>query len=112
MAKLSGNTLIETIVAMVIIIFCTTLAALIYLNVLSSQNTAQKLRAFYISKEVVLQSVSGKDFLDAAFKKDGLQVDKSCKPYKENSDLICIRVILKDEDGRKLWEQNEIVINE
>ncbi|HWY38551.1 MAG TPA: hypothetical protein VNY73_08330 [Bacteroidia bacterium] len=112
MAKLNGNTLIETIVAMVVIIFCTTMATVIYLNVLASQNSAQKLRAFYLSKDAVQQSLVKKDFLDASTGVEGMKIEKTCKPYKGSTDLVCLKIVVTSEEGKKLWEQTEIVLNE
>lgn len=111
MGKLSGNTLLEALVAMVVIIFCSTLATVIYLNVLSSQSTAQKLKAYYITQEVVQQTIERKDFLDAQFGYEGLLVARSCKPLKGNN-IIRLDITVTAEAGKKLWEQSQLVLHE
>lgn len=112
MAKLKGSTLVEVLVSMTVILFCSTLAVMIYTNVLSSQNGAQKLRACYISKEVIGQSLAKKDFLDASLGLEGMKIEKTCKPYKGDNSLIALQVVIKTEEGKILWEQKQLVINE
>lgn len=112
MAKLNGNTLVETLAAMVIIIFCSTMATVIYLNTLSSQNTGQKLKAYYMATEVINQSIQKKDFIDGSITANGLTVSKSCKPYQSKSNLIQIKVEVKSEAGKVLWSQNQLISNE
>ncbi len=112
MVKLRAGTLVETLVSMTIILFCSTLAVMIYTRVLSSQNGVQRLRAFYIACEVIDKSCSKKDFLDASLGIQGMKIEKACKPYKGDNDLIDMRVTVKAENGMLLWEQKQLVINE
>lgn len=112
MAKLRGSTLIETLVAMTIILFCSTLAALVYSNVLSSQNTAQKTRAYYVSRQVFDQALAKKNFLDLSEENEGLRVEKKCKPYKGDNGLIWINVKVYSEKEKLLWEESRVFNNE
>lgn len=112
MVKLRGNTLVEAMVAVVIIIFCMTVAAGIYVKVVSNLNATEKMRAFYISKECIRRSVSGKKYLDEAISVQGFKVEKTCSPYKGSSGLIKIEVRVKNESDKIVWEEKQVLINE
>jgi hypothetical protein len=112
MGKLGGNTLIEALVAMTVIVVCSTLATAIYMNILESQNTPQKLKAYYLAREIIRKSIGKSDFLDASYRVEGLRIEKFCKPYRNSTELIYITILVKREDDKKLWEQREVISNE
>ncbi|MGZ3919072.1 MAG: hypothetical protein ACXVNM_01210 [Bacteroidia bacterium] len=112
MAKLSGNTLVETLIAMVIILFCTAMGASIYMNVLSGQNSVEKMKATGIAKECISSSVSEKKFLDESFIIDELKIEKSCASYKGNKDLIDIKVVVKNNEDKVILNIEQVLLNE
>lgn len=97
--------------AMVIILFCSTLATVVYLNVLQSQNTAQKLKAYYLAEEILQETVKKKNYLDLNLQSGEFMLDKSCKPYK-GAELLELTIVIRNADGRLLWEQRQVVGNE
>src|ERR1700741_2419287 len=112
MAKLKGSTLVEIMIAMVIILFCTTLATVIYLNILKSQNTGEKLRAFYVLKKAAETAENKTDFMDSELKENGFTIRKICKSYKNNPSLIEIRLTATNEEGKVLIYMNKIVLHQ
>lgn len=95
---------------MVIILFCTTLASLIYLNVLQSQNTGEKLKAFYILQKNMRDAESKADFLDADLKEEGFLVRKTCKVYKNDKNLVEVKLSAENEAGREVARINRIIV--
>jgi hypothetical protein len=112
MGKLRGSTLVETLTAGTIILVCSTLAAMIYSNVLSSQNTAQKFKASCIASALIESFVKKKDFLDASLGQDGMKINKKCGPYHGANDIIQIEVSVRAEDEKILWVQKRLVFND
>jgi hypothetical protein len=112
MGKLRGSTLVETLTAGTIILVCSTLAALIYSNVLSSQNTAQKYKACCIADELMESSVKKKDFLDVLLGQEGMKISKKCTPYKSDKNLIQVEVSVRAENQKVLWLQRRLVFND
>ena len=107
---LKGSTLIEIMIALVITLFCTTLATLIYLNILNSQNTAEKLRAFYVLQKMATTIEIKSEFLDAETNEDTFVIKKTCKPYANNPSLIELKLTARNESGRLICSLNKIIL--
>ena len=96
---------------MVVILFCSTLATVVYLNILQSQNTAQKLKAYYLAGEMLLETTTKRNYLDLKINVGDFAVDKVCKPYRGN-ELLEVTIVIKSTGGKLLWQQSDILANE
>lgn len=112
MAKLKGATIIEVLVAMIIILTCSTLATVIYLNVLQSQNSAEKLKAFRMIKEIQRETEEKNNYINEQLSADGFTIEKECKPYKSDTRLIVITFTARNQDGKELMKQSKLIAGE
>jgi Tfp pilus assembly protein PilV len=110
MAKLKGSALVEIMIAMVIILCCSTMATLIYMNILQSQNTSEKLRAFYILQKTAAASEQKADFLDAELSEGGFIIRKTCRPYNGRKNLIELKLNATNERGKVVSELNKVIL--
>ena len=84
----------------------------IYLNVLSSQNKGQKLRSFFAAQEILRGASEGTQFLDEKFTYKGLDIVKTCMQYHQNEKLVQVQIMEKNEDGKLLWRQIQLIPKE
>jgi Tfp pilus assembly protein PilV len=112
MGKLKGSTIIEVLVAMVIILACSSLATVIYLNVLQSQNSAEKLKAFRILKQFQQETESKGNFINEETEADAFTVKKECRPYQGNMQLIQLTFSIRNAEGKELIRQSKLVVSE
>jgi Tfp pilus assembly protein PilV len=112
MGKLKGSTIIEVLVAMVIILSCSSLATVIYLNILRSQNSAEKLKAYRILKQVQQETESKANFINEETTVDVFTVKKDCKPYHSDMHLVQLTVSVRNADGKELMKQSKLIVSE
>ena len=112
MVKLKGNTLLEVLVAMVILLFCTSLATTIYINVLQSQSTGEKINTYLKLQELSSQIEKEKDFLDKEWEENGFNFKKTCKPFKGNDAIIVLKLEAKNPNKKTVTEYKKIIFSE
>lgn len=113
--RLKGSTLIESIVATVIIMFCFSAVTTIYVNVFGVNDHTRKFNGQMILKSTALKVKAEKDFLDRTFKVDELTVEKTISKYGESTDaneqLWLLKLKLFDSNKKLLSEYKELIIN-
>lgn len=109
MVKLKGTTIIEVLVSMSIILVCSSLGTLIYLNVLKSQNSSEKLRAHFQLKKTQKETIDQKRFLNEDWKEGEFEIKKECRPYNGNSKLIQLNINITNEDKKELANQSILI---
>lgn len=103
MAKLKrrwvkASTLLEVIVAMVIIMAVFALAIGIYTNVISSSPTIKMQRLRLMSEDMVLKSIEDEEWEDNTVLLDGVTLQKRVLPYENVNDLFLIEVVARQEE--------------
>lgn len=91
-ATVKGSTLLEVIVAMVIVLIIFSLAIGIYNNVLNSSSSAQSKKSQSSTETILLQSIIDKNYADETTTVDSIVYEKKVLPYKTYQDLIMITV--------------------
>ena len=112
MAKLKGNTLIEVLMAMVILLFCTSLGTSIYISVLQSQNTGERINTFLKLQDLSAKIEKEKDFLDKEWEESEFSFTKTCKPYKGNNSIIVLKLEAKNAGKKIVSEYKKIIFVE
>lgn len=100
--KLEGGTIIESLVAMVILVVALGTATMIYTNVLDSDKQAKELKAWSLVQEELSEMLNQNRFIDQERSKDGLYLSIAFANYALASDVTQISWIVKDE--------NEIIV--
>lgn len=108
MVKLKGTTIIEVLVAMSIILVCSSLATLIYLNILRSQNSSEKLRAFLQLKKAQEETINEARFINEDWQDGEFVIKKECRPYPQSKNIIQLRITVSNE-SKELIDQSILV---
>jgi len=94
--KLKSSTLIETVVAMTILMIFVFLSMMIMANVNKKNNANVKIRAHLVSDYFLQYTLSQKRFIDEDFKDAGMYVEKTIEELNENAILIKIEIFNAD----------------
>lgn len=107
--KLKAATLMESLVAMVVVLVCCGIAAMIYVNVMNSGNEREKLKAHLLLNETAIKTKSERLFLDEEIKGEFITIRKTVEPYKEQADLSLLVLTALDEAGNIIETRKEII---
>lgn len=103
MKKLTASTLIETLVAMTIIMISFGVMALLVIN--TSRNTGiLKLNAFLICEEVKSETLTLKKYENEEFEFENMDIIKSIYPYKKSNEILVLEI--------QAFSKNQIMIYE
>lgn len=95
---LTASTLLETLIAMVIILVVFTLAIGIYNHVLSYTPTARYEQAKTLCNGVIEQSIMEENWTDAESMQDSILLKKTVLPYEKYADLVLITVTAVEQE--------------
>ena len=109
-AKVNASTILEVVIAMVIIILVFGIAMMIYTNVLRLSLSAKKIKAQAILQEIVLKSEQTKDLSTQSITIDDFRVDQEIKPYLDDTLLNEIHVTAYDGNQQKITELQKVII--
>ncbi len=107
--KIKGATLIESLIAMLIVMLCFGIAITVYVNVISSGNQLQKLKSELLLKQIAVQTKNAGVFLDEKMTLDGIVVQKKIVPYNGLKHLIHLNLKAYSSSEKLLSEYNELV---
>lgn len=106
--KLRGFTIMESIVAMVVLILCFGFASTLMVKVMTSEDQISKKKAFLIAKEKVQKVKIGKLYIDEIHEVGDFFVETKIEEYKNIQGLIWVNVLVKDSKGKTLCELNQL----
>ena len=108
--RLKASTLVEIIVAMVIISTVFVLSLAVFVNISKNSNNGLKLKAALISEEVMVSTRQNKLYIDEEIDIDHLDIIKRVSTYKSYKDLVLVSIEIKDKRGKSLLIKKEIMI--
>ena len=104
-------TLIEAIVAIVIILACFWLSGMIYINLLRADTRAERLWAFVVTKSIAVETGKQRAFFDEEIMIDSLlTVKKNIEPYQNDAELKILNLETFNKMNRKLASHKQIII--
>ncbi|MDT3403748.1 type II secretion system protein [Mucilaginibacter terrae] len=108
--KFDGSTVVEVIVAMVIIMIVLGLGLTIYSNVMRQSIPARQIRARMIVKKVFMSAQLQPEVTnEQSFGSWHARYEAS--PYRHNEKLLEVQVVVSDENGNRITESRQLVIN-
>lgn len=111
--KLMASTLVETLVAMIIVMLAFGIGLIIYLNVIQSSGAQQKLNAHLKMNQIAIETKNKNLFLDEEYPSETMKIVKTMVPYDASSDnLKILKIEAFDAGGKKIGERKELVIAE
>ena len=107
--ELQASTLIETIVAMVVLMVCLGIATMIYVNVTGSGTSRQKFHAYTLIHQVAVQSNLQKKYLDEQTEESGITIRKTIEKYGGMEKTLIMKITAIDSKEKILAERKEII---
>jgi len=107
--RVSASSLLEVIVAMVIIVVVFGLAMMIAANVSRGSLSVEKLHAQAVLKNVLAEEEGRRDFVSRTISIDSVAVEQEVKPY--DAGLVEIHLTAYDNSNKKMAELRKVVIS-
>lgn len=110
MFKLRASTLIEVLVAMVIISISFGIAMMIVMNLLKAQNNKSKIEAYFIANNIISQIKPDSKLIDEQIDFVNLYVEKTVTSSTKSKNIAIISVKVFDKTKRKIFEKKTLQI--
>jgi type II secretory pathway pseudopilin PulG len=107
--KLKSFTLIETLVALVIIMLSFGMAMLLFTQVENARKTALKLKMNLAMEAVAQQTKQEGIYLDERMEYPAFYIEKKCYPYEPESNAIVLWLTAQQKNDKLKTEHKEIV---
>jgi type II secretory pathway pseudopilin PulG len=108
---LSGASIIEAVVAMVIIVVVFGIAMMIFANVTQRSLSMRKIRAGAALQNALQQAAQSGQFPNELFHVDDISITPEIKPVEDEPGLTELHLTAYDENQHVLAEAREIMIN-
>ena len=112
MVKLKAGTLVESLIAMVIIVVSLGVTTMIYMNVVQSDKQFLQMKGLFMINNEVKRIKLAKEYLDSERTIGDYLINSEIKVYNESENLYQISLTVKDLKGKKIASQNELIIIE
>ena len=107
--KIKAFTIMESMVAIVIIMIVFGLSSVVIIDISSSGITKEKQYAYTLVQQLRAETFQQSRFIDESFELDNLMIEKTFLDYPESSELKVL-LITAYRDKEKLFESKELVL--
>ena len=107
--KYAASTLIEALVAMVIIVFMSGISVMIFLNIDKSGYNRLRTEAIFQINNILIASKKDKIFIDEEYQLDNMIIKKSILPFERISNLKILQVEAQTKSGKFLLSKRELI---
>jgi hypothetical protein len=108
--KFKAATILESMIAMAIIVTCISIATIINVNVLNSDKDYLTFKAIILSNRISDSLKTEKLFIDGEEKQDGFIINRTFEKYKGIENILQMSLKIMDENNRLVLEHNELII--
>jgi lipopolysaccharide export LptBFGC system permease protein LptF len=108
---LSGATIMEVVVAMVIIVVVFGMAMMIFANITGQGIPDKKIHAQAILQDILLQAEQSRQFPEEPFNQDGFRIIPATREVENEPGLTELRLTAFDENQQEIGTAAEIMIN-
>lgn len=110
--QLKAATLMESLIAMIIIVVCFGVATMIYNNVLDSDKQRQQLKAILLLNKKAFQIKNEKNFVDGEEQHGEWAIKRTIEHYEQSENLYLLKLLVTDKEQNKIATRNELIIIE
>jgi Tfp pilus assembly protein PilV len=110
-ATVKGSTLVEVLIAMILIIVVFGIAMMIFTNVTSSSLSVKKIRAAAVLHDAMLSAEQSKDPITQTITVDDIAIGEEVKPYNGNPALLYMHFTAYDNNQQKVAELEKVILN-
>jgi Tfp pilus assembly protein PilV len=109
MRRIKASTLVESLIAMVIIVMCLGVGTMIYTNVLNSDKQVVQLKAISVLNTLANQTKTEKNFLDSEQQLNDWKIKKTVNKYEQTQNLYQLSFSVFDTEGHLITSRNELI---
>lgn len=106
-----ASTIMEVLIAMIMIIVVFGIAMMIFTNVLNSSLSVKKIRAQAILHEMMLNVEKSRNEVSQSVSTDDFRIEQEIKPYNGNVALIDVHLTAFDNNQQKVAELEKVILN-
>jgi len=107
-SNVQASTILEVVIAMVLIVLVFSIAMMIFANVTSSSLSVKKIRAQAILHETLLNAEKTRDTVSKSLNVDDFRIEQEIKPYNQMSQVYDIRLTAYDGNQQKITELEKV----
>jgi len=111
-SKLSGSSIIEALISMVVIMVVFGIAMMIYANIIQSSLSVKKIKAQAILNQTLQIDESSANNISTTFTVDGLSIEQTVKNYNNENNLTEIDLSAYEANGKVLTTLRKVIINQ
>jgi len=111
-SKLPASSIIEVLIAMVVIMVVFGTAMMIFANIMQSSMSVKKLRAQAILNQTLQADESSANPASTTFSADELHIEQTVKSYNNEANLTEIDLSAYDANGKELITLHKVIINQ
>jgi Tfp pilus assembly protein PilE len=110
--SLKASTLMESLIAMVILVVCLGIGTMIYTNVIGSDRERKQLHALLLANKEAIAVKSERNYLDSESQVDDWTIKKTVEKYNETENLFLLSITVLDRDKKIISTRRELIIEE
>jgi type II secretory pathway pseudopilin PulG len=107
--RVSGATIVETIVAMVIILVLFGITTTIFVQTSLHSLSVKKIRAAQLANEFYITMIDEKNFDNEEVTKDDFLIKKNIEVYSKNSNVLAITITVLDNNDKEIETQKRLI---
>jgi len=105
-----ASTILEVVIAMVLIVVVFSVAMMIFANVTSSSLSVKKIRAQAVLHEAMLNAEKNRDTVSQSLNVDDFRIEQEIKSYNNVSYLFDIHLTAYDNNQQKITELEKVIL--
>ncbi|MBB3058139.1 hypothetical protein [Mucilaginibacter gotjawali] len=109
-AEVKASTILEVVIAMVLIVVVFSIAMMIFANVTSSSLSVKKIRAQAVLHEALLDAEKSISPTSQSLNVDDFRIEQEVKPYNQMSQLYDIHLTAYDGNQQKVTELEKVIL--
>ena len=107
--KVQASSLIEVLIAMVILSIVMSIGIGTFHNVTSSNSLVQKQEAAHLLDSIFLQTKQTVRLIDEQIETANFTIQKEVVPYSKEADLHLLKLQVLDKEGKLIANKNELI---
>lgn len=108
--QVKASTILEVVIAMVLIVVVFSIAMMIFANVTSSSLSVKKIRAQAILHETLLNAEKTGNTVSQSLIVEDFRIEEEIKPYNQMSQLYDIHLAAYDGNQQKITELEKVIL--
>lgn len=111
MSRIKASSLLETIIALMVIMIVFGIAMTIYVNVMKNSTSLSELKASLKLEELARETKEKKSYFDESFNDESTLIEKKVKKYNDREGLLLLDFQAYDKTNKRLAERKEIILD-